>query len=254
MNLFRRTSVRVWTARVVACTMLLPVMLSPAMAMAAQGKPLPPIMLVLPFAPSQAVERAVPLALGASLTRAVTSSIRSTGKFDVVQFSTSNPSIVRAVEERTLQIADVTPPFEDPTDVVRVAREMGAHYALAGVIEDFDYDSDARRASMSVSAQWIDVKSGRSLKTVAVSMEATGTLDEVTTKLVTEAVNRLLQELAIAEVSVVQPTAVVPDAKKPAVKRGSNIGWVVLGLGLIAALASGARSGGVGADVPPPPP
>lgn len=256
MNPFRRTSVRMWTARAVAVAMLSPVLLSPAVAIAAQGKPLPPTVLVLPFAPSQQTSAVVPATLGASLTRAVTSNLRGTGKFDVVQFSAANPSIARAVEEGRLRVPDTTPPFEDAEAAARVAREIGTEYALAGVIEDYSYDSGTHKASLSVSAQWVEAKSGRALKTVAISVEAagtaTGTQDEVNAKAVTEAVNRVLQELAIGEVSVVQPGAV--PAKKPSVKRGSNVGWIVLGLGLIAALASGARGGGAGLDTPPPPP
>jgi len=256
MNPFRRTSVRMWTARAVAVAMLSPVLLSPAVAIAAQGKPLPPTVLVLPFAPSQQTSAVVPATLGASLTRAVTSNLRGTGKFDVVQFSAANPSIARAVEEGRLRVPDTTPPFEDAEAAARVAREVGTEYALAGVIEDYSYDSGTHKASLSVSAQWVEAKSGRALKTVAISLEAAGTAtstqDEVNAKAVTEAVNRVLQELAIGEVSVVQPGAV--PAKKPSVKRGSNVGWIVLGLGLIAALASGARGGGAGLDTPPPPP
>ncbi|GIV20248.1 MAG: hypothetical protein KatS3mg023_1999 [Armatimonadota bacterium] len=256
MNPFRRTSVRMWTARAVLCAMLSPILFSPAMAAAAQEKPLPPTVLVLPFAPSQQMSAAVPATLGASLTRAVTSSLRGTGKFDVVQFSAANPSIARAVEEGRLRTAQITPPFEDPEEAIQVAREIGTQYAMAGVIEDYSYDAGAHKASLTVSVQWLDVKSGRALKTVAISAEATGTAtstqDEVNAKVVSEAVNRVLQELAIGEVSVVQPTQV--PVKKPSVKRGSSVGWVVLGLGLIAALASGARGGGGGVDMPPPPP
>jgi hypothetical protein len=74
----------------------------------------------------------------------------------------------------------------------------------------------------------------------------------VNAKVVTEAVNRVLRELAIGEVGVVQPSQV--PVKKPSVKRSPSVGWVVLGLGLIAALASGSRGGGGGVDMPPPPP
>jgi len=256
MNAFRRTSVRMWTARAVALAMLPPVLVSPGGAVAAQGRPLPPTVMVLTFAPSPESEAAVPAALGASLTRAMTSSLRGTGKFEVVQFSTSSPSIVRAVEEGRLRVADITPPFDDPEVAVRLGREVGTDYVLAGLIEDYRYDGVAYRASMSVSVQWIEVKSGRTLKTVAISAEATGTAtstqDELNAKAVSEAVNRVLQELAIGEVSVVQPSAA--PMKKPAVKRGSSVGWIVLGLGLIAAFATGSRSSGAGTEPPPPSP
>ncbi len=256
MNPFRRASVRMWTARAVVCAMLSPILFSPAVAVAAQDKPLPPTVIVLPFAPSMEMSGTVPATLGASLTRAVTSSLRGTGKFDVVQFSAANPSIARAVEEGRLRTAQVTPPFEDPEVAVQVAREIGTQYAIAGVIEDYSYDAGAHKASLTVSVQWLDAKSGRALKTVAISAEAAGTAtstqDEVNAKAVSEAVNRVLRELAIGEVSVVQPSQV--PVKKPSVKRGSSVGWVVLGLGLIAALASGARGGGGGVDMPPPPP
>lgn len=245
-----------WTARAVVCAMLSPVLFSPALAVAGQGKPLPPTVLVLPFAPSQQIEAAVPAGVGTSLTRAVTASLRGTGRFDVVQFSANSAPIQRAVEEGRLRVPDITPPFEDADLSVRVAREIGTQYALAGVIEDYSYDAGAHRASLSVSVQWIDVKSGRALKTVAISGEATGTAtstqDEVNAKAVSDVVNRALQELAIGEVSVVQPSAV--PVKKTEVKRKSNVGWIVLGLGLIAALASGTRGGGAGLDTPPPPP
>ncbi len=256
MNPFRRASVQMWTARVVACAMLSPMLFSPAVGVASQAKPLPPTVLVLPFAPAQQMETAVPTGLGTSLTRAMASSLRNTGKFDVVRFSTTIPSIQRAVEEGRLREADVTPPFEDTQTTVTTAREIGTEYAIAGVIEDYSYDAGAHKTSLSVSVQWIDVKAGRAVKTVAVSAEgvgtATSTQDEVDAKAVSDAVNRVLQELALGEVSVVQPTPV--PAKKPAVKRGSNAGWILLGLGLIAALASGARGGGAGLDMPPPPP
>ncbi len=256
MNPFRRTSVRMWTARAVVSAMLMPILFSPAVAAAAQAKPVPPAVLVLPFAPSQQVETAVPTALGASLTRAMTSSLRNTGKFDVVRFTETNPSIQRAVEEGRLRQPDIIPPFEDTELAVRVGREIGAAYAIAGVIEDYNYDSAARKTSLSVSVQWIDVKTGRAVKTVAISAEGTGTAtstqDEVDARAVSDAVNRVLQELALGEVNVVQPTTT--PAKKPSVKRGSNVGWIVLGLGLIAALASGTRGGAAGLDVPPPPP
>lgn len=256
MNPFRRASVQMWTARAVVCAMLSPILFAPAVAMAEQGKPLPPTVLVLPFAPAQQSETAIPVTLGTSLTRAMTASLRGTGRFDVVLFSARSAPIQRAVEEGRLRVPDVTPPFEDTELAVRVAREIGTQYALAGVVEDYSYDSGAHKASVSVSVQWIDVKTGRALKTVAISAEGTGTAtstqDEVNAKAVSEVINRALQELAIGEISVVQPTAV--PVKKTEVKRRSNIGWIVLGLGLIAALASGARGGGAGLDTPPPPP
>lgn len=257
MNPFRRASVRTWTARAVACAMLSPILFAPAAAVAQQGKPLPPTVLVLPFAPSQEIETAVPATLNASLTRAMTSSLRNTGRFDVVQFSAASAPIQRAVEEGRLRVPDITPPFDDTELAVRVAREIGTQYALAGVIEDYSYDAGAHKASIAVSLQWIDANAGRALRTVAFSAEATGTAtstqDEVNAKLASEVVNRALQELAIGDVSVVQPTVPVPT-KKPAVKRGSNVGWILLGVGLFAALLSGSRGGGAGVDLPPPPP
>lgn len=256
MNPFRRASVRMWTARAAVCAMLSPILFSPVAAVAEQGKPLPPTVLVLPFAPSQQTEAVVPAAVGTSLTRAAAAILRSTGRFDVVLFSANSAPIQRSVEEGRLRVPDITPPFEDTDLAVRVAREIGTQYALAGVVEDYSYDSGAHKASVSVSVQWIDVKTGRALKTVAISAEAQGTAtstqDEVNARAVSEVVNRALQELAIGEISVVQPTAV--PMKKTEVKRKSNVGWIVLGLGLIAALASGARGGGAGLDTPPPPP
>lgn len=253
MNPFRRTSVRAWTARATLLLMLLPVGSSPVAAV--QGKMLPPTALVLPFAPAQQADAAVPATLSTSLTRAMSSILRSTGKFDVVPFDRRNPSIVRALEERRLREAEVTPPFEDTGVVVRLARDLGAEYALAGVVEDYRYDAEAHKASLSVSVQWVEAKSGRVAKSVAVSVDATGTAtstqEEVNAKVAAEAVNRVLQELAVGEVNMVQPTAA--PAKKPAAKR-SNIGWIVLGIGLIAAIASGARSSGAGVEAPPPPP
>ena len=256
MNPFQRASVRRWTARALVCAMLSPMVYSPAVVLAAQGKPLPPTVVVLPFGPTTQMSGAVAPTLGASLTRALSSSLRSTGKFEVVQFSAAHPSIARALEEQRLRTAQVTPPFEDPEVAVLLAREMGTQYAMAGVIEDYTYDSTAQKATLTVSVQWLEAKSGQALKTVAISVEATGTAtstqDEVDTKAVSEAVNRVLQELAIGEVSVVQPNQV--PAKKPSVKRGNSIGWILLGLGLIAAFASGARGGGEGLDLPPPAP
>ncbi|MCS6949632.1 MAG: hypothetical protein RMM06_00255 [Armatimonadota bacterium] len=253
MNPFRRTSVRVWTARLALLLMLLPVGSSPLAA--AQGRTLPPTVLVLPVAPTQQADVTVPATLSTSLTRAMSSMLRSTGKFDVVPFDRRNPSVVRALEERRLREAEVNPPFEETGVIVRLARDLGADYALAGVIEDYRYDAEARKASLSVSVQWVEAKSGRVAKSVAVSVEATGaatsTQEEVNARVAAEAVNRVLQELAIGEVSMTQPTAA--PAKKPAVKR-NNVGWILLGIGLIAAIASGARSNGAAADTPPPPP
>jgi len=256
MNPFRRASVRRWVARALVCAMLSPVVFSPTAVVAAQSKPLPPTVVVLPFGPSTQMRGSVAPTLGASLTRALSSSLRGTGKFDVIQFTTAHPSIARAVEEQRLRTAQVTPPFEDPEVAVQIAREMGTEYAIAGVIEDYTYDAGSQKATLAVSVQWLEAKSGQALKTVAISVEAQGsaasTQDEVDAKAVAEAVNRVLSELAIGEVSVVQPTQV--PAKKPSVKRGNSLGWIVLGIGLIAAFASGARGGGEGLDFPPPAP
>lgn len=253
MNPFRRTSVRAWMARVTLLAMLLPIVSSPLLA--AQGRAPLPTALVLPFAPAQQVNVEVPSTVGTSLTRAMSSMLRGTGKFDVVPFDKKNPSVVRALEERRLREAEVTPPFEESEVVVRLARDMGANYALAGIIEDYQYDAEGRKASLSVSVQWIDAKSGQVAKSVAISVEATGTAtstqDEVNARLAAEAVNRVIQELALGEVSITQPNAT--PAKKPAMKR-SNLGWIVLGIGLIAAIASGTRGTSTGVETPPPPP
>ncbi len=254
MNPFRRTSVRAWTARATLVLWLLPILSSPIAA--AQGKPLPPTVLVLPFAPAQQTEITVPATLGTSLTRSMSAMLRGTGKFDAIPFDKRSPAVVRALEERRVREAEVTPPFEEVQVIVRLARDLGADYALAGVIEDYSYDPEARKASLSVSVQWVESKSGRLGKSVAVSVEASGTAtstqEEVNARVVAEAVNRVLQELAIGEVSMVQPTTPAP-AQKPSVKR-NNVGWILLGIGLIAAIASGARSSGDGVESPPPPP
>lgn len=254
MNPFRRASVRAWTARATLLAMLLPVVGSPVLA--AQGKPSLPTVLVLPFAPAQQGDAEVPITLSASLTRAMSSMLRGTGKFDVVPFDRKSPSVVRALEERRVREADVTPPFEESDVVVRLARDMGANFALAGIIEDYSYDAEGRKASLSVSVQWVDAKSGLVAKSVAISVEATGNAvgmqEETNARLAAEAVNRVMQELALGEVSVAQ-TATPASGKKPAMKR-NNVGWIVLGIGLIAAIVSGTRSSGAGPEAPPPPP
>lgn len=249
MNPFRRSAVRAWTARIVLLAMLSPIASIPAMALQ-QGKPLPPTALVMTFAPAQQVEAAVPVNLGQNMTRAVTSSLRSVGGYDVYQYSSGSAPIVRAVEEGRLRQADVTPPFEDTTVVVRMAREMGVDYVLVGIIEDYSYNPSASQASVSVSAQWVEVKTGAILKSVAISAEASGTPEEVEGRLASEAANRLLRELALS-VAQVAPTPTPSAEPKPRVRRANNLGWILLGIGLIAAIATGARSSGGGPEQPP---
>lgn len=119
--------------------------------------------MVYPFDAAPEVQIAAPVAK--ALAEAARDGLQKSGKYNVVVFSDRLAPIQRAVEvDQAITAKQLLPPFADDADkALQLGRIASVDYVLTGMIESYNIDTAAKSVSVVLSAQLLEVKSGRTI-------------------------------------------------------------------------------------------
>lgn len=130
--------------------------------------------LVFPFdlAPEVVVSEAAPKIVGVT----VKDELQQTGKYRVLVFSTKLAPIQRAIEvDKTFaSTKQVEPPYaEDKVKALQIAAVTGVDFAIMGVIESYTFDATAKSVNILLSAEMVEVKTGKTVAAYTVTGKST---------------------------------------------------------------------------------
>jgi len=119
--------------------------------------------MVFPFDAAPEVQIAAPIAK--AIAEAARDGLQKSGKYNVIVFSDRLAPIQRAVEvDQAVTAKQLLPPYADDTDkVLQLGRIAAVDYVLTGMIESYTVDPAGKSVSVVLSAQLLDVKSGRTV-------------------------------------------------------------------------------------------
>lgn len=196
---------------------------------------------------------------GQDMPVCIQGNLSATGVYRAYAYNERIPSIQRAVREVPLKQEDVEGPFGAGKDgvakAIRLAKEMSADFALVGTIEDTKVDVAKSIASVTMSACIVDVKTGDTVKTIAVTGNVlTGTKSneaELIAGATNDAVTKMVKEIAPNPVPGNQQ---VVSRKKTSWTKKLFIP-ILLGVavGIIASSNHGGNSNNADTDLPPTP-
>ncbi|MEN6521414.1 MAG: hypothetical protein ABFD46_09750 [Armatimonadota bacterium] len=159
--------------------------------------------LVYPF--ENAVKSSIET-LSDDIAKSLQSAIKSTDGLNAVVFSDRLPSIQRSVRELTLKPDDVKGPFGTDQDQIacalKVSKEIAADLQLIGSIDAVQVDTAANKAEVTLSAVLTDIRTGETVKSIAITGKAPANTSKVDAELVAmaaaDAVAQMTKELAPA--------------------------------------------------------
>jgi hypothetical protein len=246
----------------VACLLIVVLQLGPVgQAMAAKTVLVPDQrIMVFPFSTADAATQPK---LGVEVGHTLTQVLRSTPGFEVRDFDKRNSSLQRAVlEGGSITQKDLADPsgIANLDIAVRMAKLTGSDMALIGDIEGYKYDPAANTCEISITAQLIDVKSGKALKTPVVTGLVPKTAKvsseaECASVAAGDAVTKIVEGLALkpsAAQEMVMPKYGTAEPRKKS-KKGGLLLTLLLGLGVGLAVSSSGSGGGGGGGIEPPP-
>jgi hypothetical protein len=229
----------------------------------AATKPAQPVVkhriIVFPFAVPKEVGQPES---GTKIADVLTSMLKDSDQYTVQEFSKRHPSLQRAIlVERTLDSSDVDGPFgaANKATALKIAREMGGDLMVIGDVESFKYDADKGSGEELISAQLVDVRTEKSIKSLAVTGRTAesskiATEEEAAAIAAGDAVTKIVDDFGIKPpVSAVNPKA---GGSKRSSRMKTLLFAVLLGVGV--GLAGGGSSsssngsGGGGGTEPPP--
>jgi len=189
------------------------------------------------------------------------SRLLAANSYSVTLFSKSLPTVARLHNDQQLSDSDISEPYaEGVAKAGKIGKLASYDVAFLGSVVDYQYDDGAKSASVVLTGQLIDVKTGKPVSTpVTLSGSSTKGSTKKEPDLAMDAFRnageQLLQKLIPVTVVNTTPTKVVV-AKEPAKKKkGNDLLWGLLavGLGLGIGIASSGRggAGGGGGDTPP---
>ena len=103
----------------------------------------------------------------------VNEGLAGTQRYAVIAFDPRAMSVARAVQEQQFtekEIAQPIPAFGGVAKAQKLAALMGANFAMIGSIDKYDFDTSKSEAGLTVTAQLIDVRSGKIGTVVATGM------------------------------------------------------------------------------------
>lgn len=204
--------------------------------------------------------------LGVDVGHTLTQVLRSTPGFEVRDFDKRNPSLQRAaLEGGAITEKDLADPSGTANldTAVKIAKETGSDMAVIGDIEGYKYDAKANTCEISITAQLIDVKTGKALKTPVVTGLVPKTAkvsseSECVSVAAGDAVTKIVEGLDLkpsAAQAMVMPKYGTAEPRRKS-KKGGLLLTLLLGLGVGLAVSGGGSSGGGGGGggTEPPPP
>jgi len=183
--------------------------------------------------------------LAQRVTHAIKTALDASGRAAVVSTSETSPSVKRAIEQgRKISADDVRPPW-DADKARRVGRELGADIALLGTIDEYAYDEGAKRVTISLSIQRLDV----STEDPPVSIGVTGRSADKPRPPAKEGtlMAEALDDAAVkvAEAVVGGGVVVKPAAKEKPARQGKKKNrWLIPLLAVVAVVAIASGGGG----------
>lgn len=197
--------------RFVICAMMVVavglVMLSPADAAlfglwkSAKKEVTAPTQSIIVFPFDQGDVSRVPTTFGEYVASDLRNLFSAADRYNAYLFRERLAPIARAKQDNTLRPADTIPPFtEDRTKAWKLAQLLAADYFVVGSIDDYQVDSAKKVAMITLSAELVDAKTGRLIKTVLVTGRtpenaASGEEEELRDAAKGDAVTRLSVEI-----------------------------------------------------------
>lgn len=128
--------------------------------------------LLFPLGQASSVQPPEDFNLSNEMLNALYARLKAIPGVHLERFRPSHPSVQRAMMEQRLRRDRLQPPYNvkeaDGTWLaVRVAREFGSTHTLAGSIEEFNYNSQTRQLTLTVSLDLIQVSDGQVLFSAA---------------------------------------------------------------------------------------
>jgi hypothetical protein len=204
---------------------------------------------VLVFPLQNSAENA-PLELGRRATSALTMAISDMPAFDAIQFSTTSPSVRRAVSEGRVRQVDVEEGAGDLATSLVIGAALQVDYVVTGAVQSFTR-SDSGAIELLLSGQMYDIASNinpatgepiaepQALKAFGVSGASVTRVREGVSE--DSAIQEAVRDAAAKAAATLSGRAdVVAIAAKK--REGGNYKWVLFAL-LLGALALGVNNG-----------
>jgi hypothetical protein len=145
-------------------------------------------------------------AFGEAMSSAVKGGLISSGRFSVATYYAFSPLLQRLRAENPnnqdlARAVDASKGTVDQPRAMVVARAMGGEAALFGAVEEYRYDTQGRKAEITVSASLVNLLTGAPIRTAGVTGSATGregsAESDVAAEAARDAAVRLLREMGI---------------------------------------------------------
>lgn len=180
-------------------------------------------LVVFPF--DQGDLSKVPSDFGTYVASDVRSVLSSSDRYNVLLYRSRLSPIARAQIDSSLRPSDVEKPFtsEDRAKTSKLAQLLSTDYYVVGTIDDFQVDTSKKTALITLSAEMIDTRTGKLVKTLVITghtPENTKAVDEEELRDLAkgDAVTKLCAEL-LAPKKTSEPAAeaekVASEAPKP---------------------------------------
>lgn len=172
--------------------------------------------VVFPF--DTATSTTVPEGFGENVASYLRGMLAESNQYMAFLFRDRLAPIQRAKDDTTLKTQDLTAPFaEDKEKALKLAQILACDVYLVGAIEDYQFDPAKKAATLTLSAEMYDGKSGRLLGQYLVTGSAdesskAGTEDEYMAVAAGKAVDALKERILPQQ----QPEAAPADTAKPA--------------------------------------
>lgn len=198
------------------------------------------------------------------LTDVARSRLIAADTYLVVQFNKGLPPVARAHNDQQLSDNDLKAPYaEDNAKATKVTKTIGYELAFVGSVDNYEYKSDTKQATITISGRILDTTNGKIVKSATLSGSSgtggTSKEPERAADAARNAAEKLMTQLGIQARPSMTPPVTAPKHQDNGGRRKKNNNWLwgvlAIGLGLGIGLASGGGGGGGnGADNPPPPP
>lgn len=219
--------------------------------------------MVLVF-PIDVAASGAPAELGPQLAEWLKSSLGIADGYMATAYSERLPSVARMIQEGALRKSDISGSFAVAGSAAsRIAKEVEADLYLIGTVDQYNLDSKAKRAEISITAQICSAASGKVINAVSVTGKSPVGAESASDR---ELISLAAGNAAAGVVKTIAPGApvmVISDyeaAGSPNGRRAKRPGaWkmILLGIAVAGGLALASRdsnnSVGEDPDMPPPP-
>ncbi len=197
------------------------------------------------------------------VTDVVRSRLIAADTYVVVQYHKSLPPVARAHNDQQLSDTDLGKPFaEDNAKATKVTKLIGYELAFVGSVDNYEYNSADKQATVTMSGRILDTTNGKIVKSATLSAMSdkggNAKEPERAQQAARNAAEKLMTQLGVmpATTTMTAPVRTKPVDQGNHRRKNSNWLWGVLAVavGLGIGLAAGNGGGGASQGLPPPPP